>query len=101
MPQLWTKKNDEQYKAIRDSMHDRGKDMKTAEEIAARTVNKRRRLEGETQNRVTQGTGNPNTSLESRTKAEIYNLAKQYDIEGRSGMTKAELISALRRRQGH
>lgn len=35
--------------------------------------------------------------LESRSKEELYEMAKDLDIEGRSRMTKAELLRALRR----
>ena len=35
-------------------------------------------------------------SLESRTVEELYELAKQHDIAGRSNMRKAELIESLR-----
>jgi colicin import membrane protein len=38
-----------------------------------------------------------NGDLESYTKAELLDLAAAADIEGRAGLTKAELISALRR----
>lgn len=34
--------------------------------------------------------------LEYRTKAELYAEAKQIGIDGRSGMTKAELVKAIR-----
>ena len=50
-----------------------------AKEIAARTVNKHRREEGRTPNRTTQGTGNPTTSLEARSKRELYNRARELD----------------------
>ncbi|MCA9515238.1 MAG: Rho termination factor N-terminal domain-containing protein, partial [Myxococcales bacterium] len=66
-------------------------------EIAARTVNKQRREEGRTPNETTQGTGNPNKGLEARTKDELYNRAKELDIDGRSKMTKDELIRAIRK----
>jgi hypothetical protein len=59
-------------------------------------VNKQRRQEGRTPNRTSQGTGNPNTRLEARTKEELYNRAKELDIEGRSGMSKDELVRAIR-----
>ena len=61
-----------------------------AEEIAARTVNKRRREEGRTPNRRTQGTGNPNLALEERSRDEIYNRARDLQIRGRSKMSKAD-----------
>jgi hypothetical protein len=60
-------------------------------------VNKGRREEGRTPNKRTQGTGNPNTSLEERTRDELYNIAKDRDIKGRSSMSKQELVSALKK----
>ncbi|WP_406626679.1 Rho termination factor N-terminal domain-containing protein [Portibacter marinus] len=36
------------------------------------------------------------SNYESRTKEELYELAKDYDIQGRSTMNKEELIQALR-----
>jgi hypothetical protein len=35
--------------------------------------------------------------LDDLTKDELYELAQESDVEGRSGMTKDELIAALRR----
>ena len=96
MPKAWSKKDEDQYEHIKDSVKDSGKSTSRAEEIAARTVNKQRRKEGRTPNKTSQGTGNPNTSLEDRTKTELYNLAKEKDIDGRSKMDKEELVKALR-----
>ncbi|RPI68421.1 MAG: addiction module toxin RelE, partial [Ignavibacteriales bacterium] len=73
-----------------------GRSTKRAKEIAARTVNKERREEGRTPNKTTQGTGNPANSLESRSKNELYNQAKKLNIEGRSKMSKPDLIKAIR-----
>ena len=67
----WTPKDERQYEHIKDSTRERGVSEDKAEEIAARTVNKRRREEGRTPNRRTQGTGNPNRGLESRAFLEI------------------------------
>jgi DNA end-binding protein Ku len=39
----------------------------------------------------------PASELESRSKEELYEMAKDLDIEGRSKMTKAELVRAIRR----
>jgi Rho termination factor, N-terminal domain len=36
--------------------------------------------------------------LDDLTRDELYELARESDVEGRSGMTKDELISALRSR---
>ncbi len=100
MPQSkWSNKDERKYEHIKESAEDRGKSKSRAKEIAARTVNKERREEGRTPNRRTQGTGNPNRSLDDRTKAELYNRAKQLDIEGRSKMDKADLVRAIRRKE--
>jgi hypothetical protein len=96
MPKAWSKKDEDQYEHIKESAKESGKSTDRAEEIAARTVNKQRRKEGRTPNKSTQGTGNPNNSYEERTKKELYNLAKEKDIEGRSKMDKSELVKALR-----
>jgi hypothetical protein len=96
MPKAWSKKDEDQYNHIKDSEKDSGKSTDRAEEIAARTVNKQRRNEGRTPNKTTQGTGNPNSSLEDRSKTELYNIAKEKDIAGRSKMDKSELVKALR-----
>ena len=92
----WTNKDKRMYEAVEQSEEDRGVKPKRAKEIAARTVNKRRREEGRTPNKTTRGTGNPTVGLEQRTKDELYNLAKEKDIGGRSKMNKGELIDALR-----
>ncbi|MGH7504740.1 MAG: Rho termination factor N-terminal domain-containing protein, partial [Longimicrobiales bacterium] len=90
-------KDERQYEHIKDSSLERGVAKDRAKEIAARTVNQQRREEGRTPNQSTQGTGNPNRGYEDRTKDELYNIAKERNIEGRSRMTKDELIRALRR----
>jgi hypothetical protein len=99
MPSAWTKKDERQYKHIKASEAARGKSAKRAEEVAARTVNKQRRTEGRTPNKTTQGTGKSHTSLEDRTRDELYNMAKKLDIQGRSKMSKGELAKAIRKEQ--
>ena len=94
----WTAKDERMYEHVKDSELNSGRGEDRAEEIAARTVNKRRRKEGRTPNETTQGTGNPTTNLEDRTKDELYNRAKELDISGRGSMTKAELVEAIRGR---
>ena len=97
MPGKWSNKDERMYEHIKDSSLERGKDEDQAEEIAARTVNKHRREEGRTPNKTTQGTGNPNRSLEARTRDELYNIAKQLNIKDRSKLTKEELVQKLRK----
>lgn len=100
MPQdAWSKKDERQYEHVRKSERDRGRSADRAKEIAARTVNDQRRKEGRTENKTTQGTGNPNSSLESRTVQQLRNRARELDVRGRSSMRKDELISAIRRKQ--
>ena len=99
MPKGWSKHDEEKYEAIKESNLDRGMDEGRAQEIAARTVNKQRRQEGRTPNKRTQGTGNPNRGYEARTRDELYNIAKEKDIPGRSKMDKGELIQAIRGRK--
>jgi plasmid stabilization system protein ParE len=96
MPDAWSNKDERKYEHIKESSMDRGANESRAKEIAARTVNKDRREEGRTPNTRTQGTGNPNRGYEGRTRDELYNIAKERDIRGRSSMTKDELIRALR-----
>jgi plasmid stabilization system protein ParE len=100
MPNAWSNKDERQYEHIKESSLDRGVSEDKAEEIAARTVNKRRRIEHRTPNRRTQGTGNPNRGLEERTRDEVYNTARELNIRGRSTMTKSELVEAVRHRRG-
>jgi len=100
MPPAWTDKDERQYEHIKESSVERGVNENKAEEIAARTVNKQRRVEGRTPNVRTQGTGNPNRSIEERSRDEVYNRAKELKIRGRSKMRKAELVEAVRRTRG-
>jgi hypothetical protein len=96
MPKAWSKKDERQYEHVKDSAKESGKSTARAKEIAARTVNKTRRQEGRTPSAVTQGTGNPRTSLEERTLQELRNRARELDIEGRSRMSKEQLVRAIR-----
>jgi plasmid stabilization system protein ParE len=98
MPSSWSRKDERKYEHIKESAKKSGKSADRAEEIAARTVNRDRREEGRTPNRRSQGTGNPNRSLEARSRDELYNRAKELGIEGRSRMKKDELVEAIRRR---
>lgn len=92
----WTNKEERQYEHIKASSRERGASQQRAKNIAARTVNKQRRERGETPNATTQGTGNPRQSLEERSKQELYNLAQELNIAGRSKMNKQDLVQAIR-----
>ena len=95
----WTSKDRRKYERIKRSSRERGIPEERAEEIGGRTVNKGRRLEGRTPSRRTSGTGNPTRSLENRSLDELRNIARERNIRGRSSMSKAELIRALRGRR--
>ena len=108
MPQRgWTAKRERQYEHIRSSLEDRGYREETAEEIAARTVNKERARAGEakTASRSSiddissgrRGGLRSHRGAGGRTKEQLYNEAKHKGIKGRSKMTKQELEEAVGR----
>jgi hypothetical protein len=99
MPEAWSNKDERQYEEIRKSAKKRGESSDRAKEIAARTVNKQRRQEGRTPNKSSQGKGNPNQSLQQRTKQELYNQARELKIKNRSSMDKSELVRAIKKQQ--
>jgi hypothetical protein len=99
-----------QYEHIKESVKQQGKSEDTAEEIAARTVNKERARHGEsrTASRTSKrdmspsrrgglrsGTNRP----KGRTRDQLYNEARKLGIEGRSSMTKDQLQRAVDRRK--
>ena len=96
MPKAWSDKDERKYEHIKEGELERGLPTAKAKEIAARTVNKQRREEGRTANKTSQGTGNPNSPLEARSKQELLNRARQLDVKGRSRMTKSALAAAIR-----
>jgi hypothetical protein len=103
----WSAKRERQYEHIKDGLEDRGYDGSTAEEIAARTVNKERARQGEsrTASRSSvedissgrRGGLRSHKGARGRTKAQLYNEARAKGIKGRSSMTKAELEEAVGR----
>jgi hypothetical protein len=107
MPAGSSSKRERQYEHIKDSVKERGGTEKRAEEIAARTVNKERARAGEsrTASRSSlddvssghRGGKRSHSGAQGRTKAQLYNEAKQRNISGRSTMTKAQLERALKR----
>jgi hypothetical protein len=108
MPQqAWNDKRERQYEHIKEGLEDRGRDEDTAEEIAARTVNKERARAGESDQASKTSTEEISSSRrggkrshsgsQGRTKAQLYNEAKSRGIEGRSKMSKQELEKAVGR----
>ncbi len=108
MPQqAWSKKRERQYEHIKEGLEDRGRDEDTAEEIAARTVNKERARSGESEQASRTSTEDissgrrgglrSHSGAQGRTKAQLYNEAKEKGVKGRSTMTKAQLEKAVDR----
>ena len=108
MPQqAWSKKRERQYEHIKKGLEDRGKDEDTAEEIAARTVNKERARAGEAKQSSRTSTEDISSGRRGglrshkgeggRTRDQLYNEAKKKGIDGRSKMNKAELQRAVDR----
>ena len=108
MPQqAWSNKRERQYEHIKEGLEERGRDEDTAEEIAARTVNKERARAGEAEQASRTSTEDissagaagcgrtgapaaaPRRSSTTRPRAK--------GIKGRSKMTKAQLEKAVRR----
>lgn len=100
MPKAWTAKDERQYKHVKESEEERGKAEEKAEEIAARTVNKQRREEGRTANSRTQGTGNPRTSLESRSLDDCGTARRTSRSRATRRWVMKVLVEAIRRRNG-
>ena len=108
MPQrAWDAKRERQYTHIKEGLRERGQSEDTAEEIAARTVNKERARAGEAKqsSRLSKkdissgrrGGLRSHRGSGGRTKAQLYNEAKRKNIPGRSKMNKAELERAVGR----
>ena len=103
----WSAKRERQYEHIKDSLLERGKDEDTAEEIAARTVNKERAQHGESKTAAPQtlratpapvrGGRNSHSGPQGRTRDQLYEDAKRQGIKGRSKMNKQELEKAVGR----
>jgi len=106
----WSSKRERQYEHVKESEQKQDRSTKRAKEIAARTVNKERARTGESKSRsrtstrdissgrrggLRSGTSRP----KGRTKEQLYNEAKRMNIQGRSGMNKAQLQRAVDRRK--
>ncbi len=108
MPQqAWSAKRERQYDHIKAGLEKRGEDEDTAEEIAARTVNKERARAREakeaSRSSIEDISSGRRGGLRShrgpggRTRDQLYNEAKDKGIKGRSKMTKAQLERAVGR----
>jgi plasmid stabilization system protein ParE len=108
MPQrAWSDKRERQYEHIKDGLRERGESEDEAEEIAARTVNKERARAGEAKESSRSSTHDISSGRRGglrshrgpggRTRAQLYNEAKEKGIEGRSKMNKAQLERAVGR----
>ena len=97
-----------QYEHIKESLEEQGRSESTAEEIAARTVNKERARHGEAaaSSRLSRedissgrrgGLRSGRKGPRGRTKEQLYEEAKHKNVRGRSRMTKAELARAVGR----
>src|SRR5205823_4387715 len=103
----WSDKRDRQYEHIKEGLLERGENEDTAEEIAARTVNKERARHGEseTASRVStddipsgrRGGLRSHRGPGGRTKEQLYNEARERNVPGRSKMTKEQLARAVGR----
>jgi|SRR4051794_14535360 len=108
MPQgAWSKKRERQYEHVKEGLLARGETEDTAEEIAARTVNKERARHGEARESSRSSTDDISSGRRGglrshqgaggRTRDQLYNEAKHKGIKGRSKMNKAELERAVGR----
>lgn len=106
-PKAWSDKRERQYEHIKDGLVERGRDEDTAEEIAARTVNKERARAGESEEASRTSTEDISSGRRGglrshqgaggRTRDQLYEEARRKGIEGRSKMSKAELERAVGR----
>ena len=108
MPQrAWSDKRERQYEHIKEGLEERGRSEDTAEEIAARTVNKERARSGEADQKSKTSTQDISSSRRGglrshsgsggRTRDQLYEEAKKKNIKGRSSMSKSELEKAVGR----
>jgi hypothetical protein len=103
--QSWSPKRERQYEHVKESVLDRGEDEDTAEEIAARTVNKERARAGEARESSRTSTEDISSGRRGglrshrgpggRTRDQLYEEARRKNVKGRSKMSKAQLERAV------
>ena len=93
MPQqAWSEKRERQYEHIKEGLQERGEDEDTAEEIAARTVNKERARAGEATEASRTSTDDISSGRRGglrshrgpggRTRDQLYNEASEQEHQG-------------------
>jgi hypothetical protein len=107
MPKAWNAKRERQYEHIKEGLEDQGRSEDTAEEIAARTVNKERAQAGEAEQKSKTSVDDISSSRRGglrshkgsggRTRDQLYEEAKKKNIKGRSSMNKDQLEKAVGR----
>ncbi len=103
----WSPKRERQYEHIKEGLEERGTGEDTAQEIAARTVNKERARAGESKeasrtsiediSSSRRGGLRSHSGSGGRTYAQLRNEAGERNIKGRSKMNKEQLERALQR----
>jgi hypothetical protein len=107
-PRVWSGKRERQYEHIKAGLVEQGRSEETAEEVAARTVNKERARAGESREASPTSTRDISSGRRGglrshrgpggRTYRQLYEEAKDRGIDGRSKMSKAQLERVLARR---
>jgi hypothetical protein len=106
MPQTsWSPKRERQYQHIKEGALESGRSEKTAERIAAATVNKDRARAGESETASPSSMRGPSSAERGghrshqgpggRTRDQLYREAAARGIKGRSKMNKAQLKAAV------
>ena len=106
----WSAKLERQYEHIKAGLKEQGRSEDTAQEIAARTVNKERARSGEAKESSRESREDISSGRRGglrshrgpggRTRDQLYAEAKDLGIEGRSRMDKEQLLRAVDRRTG-
>jgi hypothetical protein len=101
----WSDKRERQYQHIKEGAEAHGRSEKTAERIAAATVNKDRARAGESKTASPSSLRGPSPEKRGgqrthsgsggRTRDELYREAVARGIKGRSKMSKDQLASAV------
>jgi hypothetical protein len=106
-PKALSDKRERQYEHIKEGYEKRGRSEDTAEEIAARTVNKERAQHGEARHASAssvndtpaprRGGQRSHRGEGGRTREQLYEEARRKGIAGRSSMNKEQLQRAVDR----